>query len=168
MPSSRTIKVFIYAKQCNLRLWDDTKHVSFQEHVNVTEKHFQCLWLQHLMICFAAQSQLLELAYQIFTYLFSCVLISPENPNKHFKWQKMHPFYNLKCLENIFYLSSTSSQVSLNQGNFRRWKWQSPRHPVPQNPGSHDNLLVFVKSLIVAPSFLFVTTTAITVPKALH
>lgn len=81
---------------------------------------------------------------------------------------KMHPFYNLKCLENIFYSSSMSSQVSLDQGNFRLWNWQSPRYLIPQNPGSHDNPLVFVNTLIVATSFLFVTTTAITVPKTLH
>lgn len=80
---------------------------------------------------------------------------------------KMHPFYNLKCLENIFCLSSISSHVSLDQGNFRLWNQQSPGYLIPQNMGSRDNRLVFVNSLIVAPSFLFVTT-AITVPKALH
>lgn len=153
MPFSRTVKVFIYAKQCNLRLWDDTKHVSFQEHVNVTEEHFECLWMRHLMICFAAQLQLLELAYHIFTYLFSCVLISRKNPNNHFKWQKIHPFNNLKCLENIFYLLSMSSQISLDQRNFRFQDQQPPVYLILQNLGSHDNprfCKIFVCSTLVS------------------
>lgn len=156
----------MYAKQCNLWFWDNTKFIYFQEQVNVTDEHFKCLWIQQL-ICLTARLQLLELAHHIFTQQTFQLPFNflHKNPLNCVKWWK--DTHYLKCLKKIL------SPHYVFPGKFglkRHQALQSAVTHVPdsQSLGSHDNPYTIIKFWPLAPLFSFVTATAIKVLKMLH